>query len=67
MKRALYKIMLGLIKKIFIGLLTGLVIGSNHAKCILLKNQKYMVQPTLISYILMNTAKNFTTIHFLIN
>ena len=37
-----------LIKKIFIGLLTGLVNGSNHTKCILLSNQKCEIQPTLI-------------------
>ena len=32
MKRTWYEIMLGLIKKIFIGLLTGLVNGSNYTK-----------------------------------
>ena len=32
--------MFGLIKKMFIGLLTGLVNGSNHAKCVSLTNQK---------------------------
>ena len=41
--------MFGLIKKIFIGLLSGLVNGSNHTKCILLSNQKCMTQPTLIN------------------
>ena len=35
-----YELMLDLIKKIFIGLLTGLVNGSNHTKCILWSNQK---------------------------
>ena len=38
--------MLGLIKKMFIGLLTGLVNGSNHTKCVSLSNQKCMIQPT---------------------
>ena len=38
--------MFQLIKKVFIGLSTGLVNGSNHTKCILLSNQKYMIQPT---------------------
>ena len=38
--------MFRLIKKVFIGLSTGLVSGSNHTKCILLSNQKYMIQPT---------------------
>ena len=40
--------MFGLIKKGFIGLFTGLVNGSNHTKCILLTDQKYMIQATLI-------------------
>ena len=35
--------------KIFIGLLTGLVNGSNHTKCVSLSNQKCMIQPTLIN------------------
>ena len=41
--------MFGLIKKIFIGLLTGLAYGSNHTKCVLLSNQKCMIQSTLIN------------------
>ena len=41
--------MFGLIKNIFIGLLTGLVNGSNHTKWILLSNRKCMIQPTLIN------------------
>ena len=41
--------MFGLIKKIFIGLLTGLVNGSNHTKCVWSSNQKCMIQPTLIN------------------
>ena len=40
--------MFGLTKKIFIGLLTGLVNGSNHTKCVSLSNQKCMIQPSLI-------------------
>ena len=31
--------MFGLIKKIFTGLLTGLVNGSNYTKCVSLNNQ----------------------------
>ena len=38
MKRTRYKIMFGLIKKIFIGLLTCLVNGSNHTKYLSLSN-----------------------------
>ena len=41
--------MFGLIKKMFIGLLTGIVSASNHTKCISLGNQKCMTQPTLIN------------------
>ena len=40
--------MLELIKKVFIGLLTGQVNGSKNTKCVLLNNQKCEVQPTLI-------------------
>ena len=41
--------MLGLIKKILIGLLTGIVSASNHTKCVSLSNQTCMIQPTLIN------------------
>ena len=41
--------MFGLIMKIFNGLLTDLVSGSNHTKCVSLSNQKCKIQPTLIS------------------
>ena len=53
MKITGYKIMFGLIKKIFIGLiigLTGWVNGSNHTKCVLLSNQKCMTLPALINF-----------------
>ena len=33
----------------FIRLLTGLVNGTSHTKCVLLSNQKCMTQPTLIN------------------
>ena len=36
-----------MIKKIFIGLLSGLVNRSNHTKCISLSNQKCMIQSVL--------------------
>ena len=36
-----------LIKKTFIGLLTGLINGSNHTKYVLLSNQKCKIQLTL--------------------
>ena len=41
--------MFGLIKKIFIRLLTDLVNGSNQTNCMLLSNEKCMVQPFLIN------------------
>ena len=41
--------MFGLIKKLFIGLLTGLVNGSNHTHSVPLRNQKCNIQPTLIN------------------
>ena len=41
--------MFGLIKKIFVGLLTGLVNGSNHPTSASISNQKCVTQPTLIS------------------
>ena len=52
--------MFGLIKKIFIGLLTGL---ANHTKCISLINQKCQFQPTLVNL----HPKNFTTINLRLN
>ena len=40
--------MFELIKKLFIGLLTGLFNGSNHTKIAPLSNQKCITQPILI-------------------
>ena len=48
MKRTWHKIVFGLIKEIFIGLLIGLVNGFNHIKCVSLSNQKCMIQPLLL-------------------
>ena len=41
--------MLGLIKKMFMRLLISIVNASNHTMCLLLSNQKCMIQPTLIN------------------
>ena len=41
--------MFGLIEKMFIGLLTGIISASNHTKCMSMSNQKYITQPTLIN------------------
>ena len=54
--------MFGIIEKMVV-LLTNIVNNSNHTKYVSLSNEKCMAQPTLINYILMNSVKNFTTIH----
>ena len=59
--------MFRLIKKIFIGLFTGLNNGSNQAKHLSLSNQKCMFNLPLLICILMNTVKNLTTSHFRLN
>ena len=41
--------MFGLIKKMFIRLLTSIASASNYAKYMLLSNQKCMTQPTFIN------------------
>ena len=41
--------MFGLIKKIFIGLLTGLVLGSNCTKCFAKQLEICMTRPTLFN------------------
>ena len=46
--------MFGLIKKVFIGLLSSIVNASNHTKCVSLSNQKCMIQSNLI--------RSFTTV-----
>ena len=51
--------MFRLIKKIFIGLLTGLVKGSNHTKCVSFSNQKCMIQPILINLHPNEYSQNF--------
>ena len=40
---------LGITKQMFIVLLSSTVNASNHGKCVLLSNQKRMIQPTLIN------------------
>ena len=51
-------------EKMFIVLLTSIVNPSKHSKCLSLNNQKYLL---LLTYILMNTVKNYTTIHLRLN
>ena len=62
----IYK-MFGLVKKMFTGILTGLVNASNHTRCVSLSNQKCEIQPTLLIYILMNTVKNYTIMNLQLN
>ena len=59
--------MFGLTKKIFIGLLTGLVNESNYTKCMLLSNQKYMTQSTLINLHSKEYRKEFQYYPFAVN
>ena len=40
---------MGLLKKIFIGLLTSIVNASYHTKCVSLSNQKWKIQPILFN------------------
>ena len=39
----------GLIEKISIGLLTGIVSAFKHTKCVLLSDQKYMIRPAIVN------------------
>ena len=41
--------MFGFFEKMFNGLLTRVVNGSNHTKCVSLKNQQCITRPTLIN------------------
>ena len=41
--------MFEIIKKMFIGILTGLVSASNHTKYVSLSNQKCEIQPAFIN------------------
>ena len=59
--------MFGIIFKIIIVLLTNIANASNHAKCVSLSNQKCEIHPALINYVLMNTVKIHTTIHWQLN
>ena len=59
--------MFGIIKKMFFVLLTGLVNGSTHTKCVSLSNRNVRFNLPLLIYFLINTVKNFTTIHLWLN
>ena len=51
--------MFHLIKKTFIGLLSGLVNGSNHTKCLSLSNQKCMIQSSVTNSYLNECSQEF--------
>ena len=52
--------MFGLVKKIFIGLLTSLVVNaSSHPKCVSLSNHKCETQPTFINLHLHEYSQEF--------
>ena len=65
--------MFGIIKKMFIVLLTSLintsniVNASNHTKCVSLSNENLKFNILLLIYVLMNTVTNYTTIHLWLN
>ena len=56
-----------LIEKIFIELLTGLVNRSNYTKCVLLHNQKCVIQPILINLHPNEYSQEFNYYPFAIN
>ena len=59
--------MFGLIKKIFVILLTRRASASNHTKCISLSNQKCMIQSTLINLYPNNYSKELRYYPFAVN
>ena len=67
MNKIKYKTMFGIIKKMFIVLLTSMVNASNHKKCVFLSNQICEIQPTFINLHPMNTVKNYITLQLQLN
>ena len=55
--------MFRLTKQVFNGLLGNIVYALNYKKCISLKNQQCMIQPTLITCIPMNMVKDYIAIN----
>ena len=45
-----------IIKGILVVLLTSIVNGPNHTKCVSLSNEKCMIQTTLTVFLLINTG-----------
>ena len=68
--------LLKILYQLFIVLLSKIVNGSNHTKCVSLSNQKCMIQPNFINlhpnaypnlHPNPNTVKNFAAIHLRLN
>ena len=59
--------MFGLIKIIFIVLLSGIVSGSNHTQFELLSNQKCVIQPTRIDSYPNKYSQEFHCYPFTVN
>ena len=55
--------MFGIIKTIFIGLLTSIVNASNNPNCMSLSNQNCITQPTFINLHPNEYSQDFTTTH----
>ena len=59
--------MFGIIKTIFIGLLTSIVNASNNPNCMSLSNQNCITQPTFINLHPNEYSQDFTTTHQRLN
>ena len=62
MKETWHKIIVGFILKTFIRLLTSIVNACNHTKCVSL-SKMFILNLLLLIYILINTLKDYATIH----
>ena len=59
--------MFGIIKDMFIVLLSKIFNGTNHTKCVTLSNQKCMTRPTIINLHSNEYSQELTTIHLQLN
>ena len=56
MKQRCNKTMYIIIKEMLVVLLTSIVNGPNHTKCVSLSNEKCMIQSTLTVFLLISTG-----------
>ena len=56
MKQRCNKTMFVIIKEILVVLLTSIVNGPNHTKCVSLSTEKCMIQTTLTVFLLISTG-----------